>query len=286
MENNKILISISKEHANEEENVRKIFSKLDCDIKSDYERKSDGNLPMQIIIFIGESILSSAIWNTLCYSIKYYFKKFKNSKVLIEDNCGNIFPISNELKVNINKDFEIKKEIKKIKNIHSLGKYLIVESDASKEEYKRRFNFVFGAIVAALLGFVVNISSNIYYDVLMKGDYSVSKYDIPYFSFYIAILFLSIGFLRFFIYDYKNDFNFNLGFWDRFSFFLKDDFSLSRFARFLNKSLISLFLIFFIISVFNILYNIEKRITLIIIMTDIIFSFIILLIRDKAKKQE
>lgn len=283
--NNKILISISKEHANEDENIKKIFSKLDCDIKYDYERKSDGNLPMQIIIFIGESVISSAIWNVLCYSVRRYFKKFKNSKVLIEDNFGNIFPVSNKLKVNISKDLEINKEIKKIKNIHGLGKYLIVESDSVKEEYKKRFNFVFGAIIAALIGFVVNISSNMYYDVFMKGDYSILKYDAPYFAFYIAIVFLSIGFLRFFIYDYKNDFNFNLSFWDRFFFFLEDDFSLSRLTRFLNKSLILLFLVFFIISIFNLLYNIEKTITLMVFIVDIIFSFGILLLRDVIKNK-
>lgn len=284
MGNNKILISISKEHSREEENIKKIFSKIDCDIKSDYERKSDGNLPMQIIIFVGNQILSSAIWNVLCYSIKRCFKKFKNSKVLVEDNFGNFFPISNKLKVNISKNFEDKKEIKNIKNIYSLGKYLINDTDDSKKEYKKRFDFVFGAIVAALLGFVVNIFSNIYYDVLMKGDYSM-KYDAPYFSFYITIVFLTIGFLRFFIYDYKNDFSFDISFIDRFFFFLDDHFSLSHFARFLNKFFIALFLVSVIITIDALLYGSVKWIAYPISIGVVILALSILSIRDKIKNK-
>lgn len=285
MENKRITISISKEHANEDENIKKIFSKLDCDIKYNYERKSDGNLPMQIIIFVGTQILSSAMWNVLCYSIKRCFKRFKNSKILIEDNFGNFFPVSNKLKVNISKDFEDKEEIKKIKNIYSLGKYLINDTDDLKKEYRKRFDFVFGAIVAALLGFVVNIFSNIYYDVFMKGDYSIYKYDAPYFSFYITLLFLTIGFLRFFIYDYKNDFNLDISFIDRFFFFLDDYFSLSRFARFLNRFFIALFLISVIITLDALLYGSVKWIAYPISIGAVIIALGALSVRDKIKNK-
>lgn len=73
-----------------------------------------------------------------------------------------------------------------------------------QKERHERVTFVFGIIVAAVIGFALNIYANIYYEVFMLGTKSMSAYNqlatlIPGF-----VLIYSLGLLSFLVYDYKN----------------------------------------------------------------------------------
>lgn len=73
-----------------------------------------------------------------------------------------------------------------------------------QKEKHERITFVLGIVVAAIIGFALNIYANIYYEVFMLGNRNLSDYNesatvIPAF-----VLVLSYGFLSFLVYDYKN----------------------------------------------------------------------------------
>jgi preprotein translocase subunit Sss1 len=85
----------------------------------------------------------------------------------------------------------------------------ISHSDQDQIEQKNRTDLVLGVLLAAVVGFVLNILSTIYYSLFIVKTVTWDKMD--HFQIYcIGLLLVGlIGFLEFFIYDYKNDIQVN-----------------------------------------------------------------------------
>ena len=75
-EGNKIRISISKEDVDIEPYVREAFADLNCEVINSYNRKSAEDLMMQVMIFLGEKVLSSLVWDLLKAGIGKLFRKY------------------------------------------------------------------------------------------------------------------------------------------------------------------------------------------------------------------
>ncbi|MDD2495082.1 MAG: hypothetical protein PHE29_07820 [Tissierellia bacterium] len=120
-----------------------------------------------------------------------------------------------------------------------------------KKEIIQRTNFVLGIIVASIIGFVLNVYANIFYDAVVTGKEQFSNIN----SFSIALLFIilmyMIAFLQFLIYDYQNEINLDRSFFKRFSDYYDNIFWFSRLMNRINKFMgfvIKLFL--FVLSAF------------------------------------
>lgn len=252
---NRIQINISREDKNIESDVKEFFSGLDSDIRSDYTRKSARDLPMQVMILLGGAIVSGVTWDLIKFGISKLFRKYPKINITIRDRNGIMFTISKDGKVGVLVVPDRKKEFSNIRNIYGLGKYLVEETEEDKLEYRKRFDFVLGIIIAGILGLIINTFSNIFYDVFLTHRVKFSSYDQFYLAILTSLLFLVLGFLQFLVYDYKNKLSLEKSFWKRYMFFLSEDFPLSRFAKILNRFFISMFLIIFNSSILITLNN-------------------------------
>ncbi len=109
-------------------------------------------------------------------------------------------------------------------------------------EKHERVTFVLGIIVAAIIGFSLNIYANIYYEVLMLREKSMSNYNqlatvLPAF-----VLIYSFGFLLFLVYDYKNKIDMSRPFLQRLFEYYETVFWPSRFARSVYRFFIFVFM--------------------------------------------
>jgi hypothetical protein len=85
-----------------------------------------------------------------------------------------------------------------------------------KIEQKKRTDLVIGIAVAAVIGFVLNLLANLYYDIFITGTLTWNKVNhTQVYAITLALVGL-IGLLEFFIYDYKNDLEENKGFLKRY----------------------------------------------------------------------
>lgn len=102
-----------------------------------------------------------------------------------------------------------------------------MEEEHRKEKIQRT-TFVLGIFTAAVVGFVVNLFSNMYYDVLISQTREFSSYSEKPVVVALVILFVSTGFLFFLVYDYKNEIDLNRPFFKRFLDYFFNVFWLSR----------------------------------------------------------
>lgn len=117
-----------------------------------------------------------------------------------------------------------------------------MEPEESKRKEKiERTTFVLGIFSAGVMGFVLNIFANVYYDVLVTGDKQFSKLDQPSLIFSFLVFIFVIGFLQFLVYDYQNEINLNRPFFRRFFDYFDNVFWFTRLTRKVNK--ITLFII-------------------------------------------
>lgn len=96
-----IKISLSEEHCTFLGDVKDCFNGLDLDIKANYSRKSGIDLPMQIMIFVGSSILGGIIYDSLKISIKKLLKKFKEANLTIIDEKGSWYQFNKNQKIKL-----------------------------------------------------------------------------------------------------------------------------------------------------------------------------------------
>lgn len=122
--NEKIQISLSKEHNKFKNDIKKCFGSLDVNFQSDLIRASEDSLPMQILIFLGSSILSGITWDLLKSGIQNVLKKFNNVKVAIRDSESIIYSIFPNNSIFVLAVPERIQEFKKIKTLNNLIEYL------------------------------------------------------------------------------------------------------------------------------------------------------------------
>lgn len=101
----------------------------------------------------------------------------------------------------------------------------------NQNEQKKRFDTVVGILIASVLGFVLNLSANLYYDLFISKAVTWDKIN----HFQVLGLGLSfvgiIGFLQFFIDDYRNNVEMNKTYWKRFSNYFFHEFRAGRYIR-------------------------------------------------------
>lgn len=119
-----IHISLSREHYKFQEDIRHCFDKLNVDVQSNYIRCSAQQLPMLVIIFLGNSVLSGLTWDLLKLGIENIFGKFKDAGIEIRDQDSIMFAVFPDGKVKAIVTPDRYFEFKKIKNLDDLQIYL------------------------------------------------------------------------------------------------------------------------------------------------------------------
>ncbi len=80
-----IQVHISKEHADQVGAVRKAFDNLPVNVSADHWRLSEGDLAMQITIFLSNIILGGAAWDLLKASIRKLRSQYSDAGIVIRD---------------------------------------------------------------------------------------------------------------------------------------------------------------------------------------------------------
>jgi hypothetical protein len=150
--------------------------------------------------------------------------------------------------------------------------------DGDKEKIKR-FDFVFGVIIASIISFFINLLSNIYYDLFVNHSTSWDKIDHFQVYFILLILLALFGFLEFFISDYKNPAEVNQSLFIRYKNYFFYEFTPGKIIRIISGLYISLILLVILICVYFILAEAQGY-----IVTSSIFIFILFIAYLKEKK--
>lgn len=100
-----------------------------------------------------------------------------------------------------------------------------------QKEKHERTTFVLGILVAAVIGFTLNIYASVYYDVFMLGDKKLTDYDELAILLPAVVLVYSYGLLSFLIYDYKNKIDIGRSFMGRLFDYYDNVFWPVRFAK-------------------------------------------------------
>lgn len=89
----------------------------------------------------------------------------------------------------------------------------MTQTKTEQREYKDRYEMVLGIFVAGAFGFILNLFSNLVYDVWVTGDKQFADISPSAVNFIFYGFILTEAFLEFLIYDYKNEptLNKNLG---------------------------------------------------------------------------
>lgn len=125
-----------------------------------------------------------------------------------------------------------------------------------KEKIKR-FDFSFGIIVASVIGFLLNLLANIYYDVSITHSLTWNKVDQTQFVGIILALIGMFGFLQFFIDDYKNELKINKSFLKRFQDYFFYQYAPGKWIR----RITGFYLIVVLIIIMALLYYLMASIT-------------------------
>jgi hypothetical protein len=120
----KIQISISREHSRYLKDIEDCFQKLNVSVDASYVRKSAGELPIQIIIFLGSSILSGVIYDLLKAGIYKLFSKFKGTYVTVRDTDNIMFSIAPDGQVKPIVIQSLREKYSHIKTLDDLFSYL------------------------------------------------------------------------------------------------------------------------------------------------------------------
>lgn len=142
------------------------------------------------------------------------------------------------------------------------------------KEKIRRFDVILGIFVAAILGFLLNLLANLYYAIFITHSLKWSQADhVQVYG--IVVLFLAlIGFLKFFIDDYENDFEFNTSFFKRYVNYFFYKFTPGKFIRVALGIYISLTLISILVGLYFFIASIAGYIITNVIVLVILISFL------------
>lgn len=150
--------------------------------------------------------------------------------------------------------------------------------DSDKEKIKR-FDFVFGVIIASTISFFINLLSNIYYDLFINHSTSWDKVDHFQVYFILLILLALFGFLEFFISDYKNPIEVNQSLFIRYKNYFFYEFTPGKVIRIMVGLYILLIIIGILISIFILMTQISGY-----IITTILFLVIFAVVYLKERK--
>lgn len=131
-------------------------------------------------------------------------------------------------------------------------------------EKKRRSDIIFGIILASVFGVILNLFSNLYYDVLVSKTVRPESIDWNHVIAWFFILLATWGFISFFIYDYENEFKMNISFWKRFTDYFFNSFRPMRILRLLVGVYLMIFSVFLIFVSSAIIFYILEKINIIL----------------------
>ena len=197
----KIDIIINKARPDIELYINESFTGRGFNVHNNYIYESNIDLLVHVTFILGDFFISDNAWNLIRGVIGKLFKKYPKIVIAIKDKDDVIFTFKNDLKVKTLSKLENGKRLVKIRNIYDLARYLIKETDKDKIEYRKRFDFVLGVVVAGVFGWLINILSDVYYDVFLKHTVKIESYDSFQLSLSGFILFVAIGFLKFLVYE-------------------------------------------------------------------------------------
>jgi hypothetical protein len=120
----KIQISISREHSRYSKDIEDCFQKLNASVDASYVRKSAGELPIQIIIFLGSSILSGFVYDLIKAGINKLFSKFQKAQITVRDAHSIMFSIDPHGRVVPIVVRSLREKYSHIKNLDDLFSYL------------------------------------------------------------------------------------------------------------------------------------------------------------------
>lgn len=110
--------------------------------------------------------------------------------------------------------------------------------DKHRKEKIERTIFVLGIFAASVIGFVINVFTSVYYEVFLTGAKRLSDYNQTALIIPILILFLSVAFLSFLVYDYQNELNLNRSLLKRFFDYYDNVFWLNQLTKKIGRGLI------------------------------------------------
>lgn len=129
------------------------------------------------------------------------------------------------------------------------------KEEKEEKEKIQRTTFVLGIFSASIIGFVLNIYANVYYDVYVAGKEQFSNFSQFSIVLPFLILILVVAFLHFLIYDYQNEINLNRPFLKRFFDYFDNVFWFTQITKRVNKIfwfiMKWIFVITFAFSIFN-----------------------------------
>lgn len=152
--------------------------------------------------------------------------------------------------------------------------------EENEKEKIKRLDATFGIIVAAVMGFLLNLLANAYYDLfitsLIKWE-EINQSQIFYISLSLIGLF---GFLLFFINDYRNEFGINKSFFKRYVNYFFYKFGPGKIIGFIFGVYTLLFLLVLMIMTFIFIAEIGG------ILAAISIFFLILILSYSKDKRE
>jgi hypothetical protein len=155
--------------------------------------------------------------------------------------------------------------------------------EESNKEKIKRFDTTFGIVVASVIGFLLNLLANVYYDLFIthgKSWSEISHAQVYFASFFLLAMFV---FLQFFIRDYRNNFELNLSLVKRFGNYFFYKYGPGRWIRVISGVYILVLLVVFVIGLY-----LALAMAIGYPMATLIFVLIVLAyyIRKKSKKED
>jgi len=150
-------------------------------------------------------------------------------------------------------------------------------------EKKKRFDVVLGVIIASVLGLLLNLLANLYYDLFIIKTVAWSDVNRDQVVALVLLLIVTLGFLSFFIADYKNDLKLNLGFWGRFFDYFFYSYAPGKFLRIASG--VSLLFVLLIFSIVLFIFITKLSNLWVSILTYAVLITIITL-RERAKRKK
>ncbi len=104
------------------------------------------------------------------------------------------------------------------------------EHDYRKEKIER-VTLVLGIFTASVIGFAINIFTNIYCDVFLTETKKITDYNQIAMVIPVLVFIFSVAFLSFLVYDHQNGLNLDRSFFKRFSDYYGNVFWMSRLTK-------------------------------------------------------
>src|ERR1035437_831209 len=103
--------------------------------------------------------------------------------------------------------------------------------EEKSNEKTKRFDMVWGIIVASILGVILNLLANLYYDLFIVKTIVWGKVDHFQVLCITLLLIALVGFLQFFISDYKNEAGLNKNLLKRFRQYFFYEYTPGKYMR-------------------------------------------------------